>query len=336
MESRNPLIVVGVCVPERQSYASRLARAVGGHLISLAERMPPPGRQHVPLLPEHPSATPRAAGIVADVASVLDLPHLGLANDPQSSVICVVDALHLQHDLRDGEPLLQAAADGDDRADFGSRARRAVSYLEAATLISFVNWESTPTAELSLLMALASHLSPGARVRLSRGPAEDLRALRSARQEPVPLLERAGWVHALNDEHDPHMTDARVTTLRYEQPRPFHPGRLMHTLDDIDSGRLGTLLRSAGFCRLATRAGILARWDQVGSAIWIDPLSAEVETATTAQDLAFTGLDLDHEGIRNALDSAAVTDDELTAGPAAWRRFADPLPTWPVNVEEAP
>jgi G3E family GTPase len=336
VENRNPLIVVGVCVPERRSYAARLAQAIGGRLLSLAERMPPPGRQHVPLSPEHPSAMPRAVAIAADVASELDLPHLGLANDPRSSVICVVDTLHLADDLRDGAPLLQAAADGDDRADFGSRARRAVSYLEGATLISFVNWESTPTAELSLLMALASHLNPAARVRLSRGPAEDLRALRSSPQDPVPLLERAGWVHSLNDEHDPHMTDSRVTTLRYEQPRPFQPGRLMHTLDDLDSGRLGTLLRSAGFCRLATRAGILARWDQVGSAIWIDPLSGEVETATTAQDLAFTGLDLDQHGIRSALDSAAVTDEELTAGPATWRRFADPLPAWPVNVEETP
>jgi G3E family GTPase len=298
--------------------------------------MPPRQRQHVPLSPEHPSLSRRPTSVVADVARELDVPHLGLANDPQSSVICVVDALHLQDDLRDGEPLLPTAADGDDRGDFGSRARRAVSYLEAATLVSFVNWESTSTAELSLLMAIASHLNPAARVRLSRGPAEDLRALRSSPQDSPPLLERAGWVHSLNDEHDPHMTDPRVTTLRYDQPRPFHPGRLIHALDDIDSGRLGTVLRSAGFCRLATRAGILARWDQVGSAIWIDPLSAELETATTAQDLAFTGLDLDQEGIRSALDCAAVTDEELTAGPDAWRRFADPLPAWPVNVEELP
>lgn len=336
MQNSSPLVVVGVCVPERQSYAARLARETGGHLIPLVERTPPQGRQPIPLSPEHPAAARMPSSIVADVASELDLPHVSLANDPRSSVICVVDTLHLAHDLRDGEPLMKAVGDGDDRGDFGSRARRAVSYLEAATLICFVNWESTPTAELSLLMALASHLNPAARVRLSRGPAEDIRALCASSPQSPPLLERAGWVHSLNDEHDPHMTDSRVTTLRYEQPRPFHPGRLTTTLNDIDSGRLGTALRSAGFCRLATRAGILARWDQVGSAIWIDPLSADLEAATTAQDLAFTGLDLDRHGIRAALDAAAVTDEELTAGPAAWRRFADPLPAWPVNVEELP
>ncbi|MFJ2542913.1 GTP-binding protein [Microbacterium sp. NPDC087589] len=336
MDNSNPLVVVGVCAPERQSYAAHLARATGGRLISLIERMPPQAQRSISVSPEHPSVARMPSSTVADVANGLDLLHLDLANDPQSSVICVVDALHMSHDLRDGEPLMEIVGEGDDRGDFGSRARRAASYLEVASLICFVNWEPIPTAELSLLMAIASHLNPTARVRLSRGPGEDLRALRASPQDPRPLLERAGWVHSLNDEHDPHMTDSRVATLRYDQPRPFHPGRLTQALDDIDSGRLGTVLRSAGFCRLATRAGVLARWDQVGSAMWIDPLSSELEAATTAQDLAFTGVDLDQHGIRSALDAAAVTDDELTAGPAAWRRFADPLPAWPVDVEELP
>lgn len=331
---KSPLIVIGVCAPERRSYAARLSQAAGGPLITRAERSSPAGSQDISFSPQHPSIARRPARAVVDVACELDLPHLGLASDPEASVICVVDAVHLADDLRDGRPLVEAAPAGDDRGDFGSRARRAVSFLEGATLISFVNWESTPTPDLSLLMALASHLNPSARVRLSRGPAEDLRALLAAPHVPSELLERAGWVHRLNDEHDPHMTDSRVSTLRYEQPRPFHPGRLSTALDDIDSGRHGRVVRSAGFCRLATRAGILARWDQVGSAIWIDPLSADVDAAMTAQDLSFTGIDLDRQGIRNTLDLAAVTDDELTAGPAAWRRFTDPLPIWPVDEAE--
>ncbi|MGA7149485.1 MAG: GTP-binding protein [Microbacterium sp.] len=273
---------------------------------------------------------------MADVASELDLPHLAIANVPQSSVICVVDALHMADDLNDGRPLIDGAGPGDDRGDFGSRARQAISFLECATLITFVNWESTPTSDLSILMAIASHLNPTARVRLSRGAAEDVHAVFGSGPSAASLVERAGWVHTLNDEHDPHMTDRRVTTLRYEQPRPFHPGRLSIALNELESGRLGTILRSAGFCRLATRAGVLARWDHVGSAIWIDPLTADVEAATTAQDLSFMGLDLDVHGIREVLDTAAVTDDELTAGPAVWRRFADPLPAWTVGVEELP
>jgi G3E family GTPase len=61
------------------------------------------------------------------------------------------------------------------------------------------------------------------------------------------VLERAGWVRALNDEHDPYMTDPRVSTVRYERLRLFHPSRLAAALDEIDTGRFGLLLRSAGF-----------------------------------------------------------------------------------------
>lgn len=335
MDTRNPVVVVGVCAPERQSYAERLARAIDGHLLPLFGGRPDAGQHPVELPSAHPSITRRPAEIVADLASELDLPHLPLAQGPDASVICVVDTVHLGHDLRDGAPLIADAPEGDDRRDFGSRARRAASYIEGATLIAFVNWESTPTAELSLLMALASHLNPTARVRLSRGPTEDLHALHASPRSAPPLLERAGWVHSLNDEHDPYMTDPRVTTVRYEQPRPFHPARLHTALDVIESGHHGLVLRSAGFCRLASRTGILARWDQVGSALWIDPLSTDVETASTVQDLAVTGLDLDHEGLRTALDDATVTDDELTAGPTAWWRFSDPFPAWPSIVDQA-
>lgn len=335
MGSRNPVVVVGVCAPERRSYAERLAQAIDGHLAPLTDGQRARGRQPVEFSAAHPSIAWRPAEIVADLASELDLPHLPLTQDPDAFVICVVDTVHLGDDLRDGSPLIACAPEGDDRRDFGSRARRAVSYIEGATLVAFVNWESTPTSELSLLMALASHLNPTARVRLSRGPAEDFHALRASPRFAPPLLERAGWVRSLNDEHDPHMTDPRVTTVRYEQPRPFHPARLRTALDDIASGDHGAVLRSAGFCRLASRTGILARWDQVGPAIWIDPLSTDIENASTVQDLAVTGLDLDHAGLRAALDDATVTDDELTAGPAAWRRFSDTFPAWPSIADEA-
>ncbi|WP_102192958.1 GTP-binding protein [Microbacterium aurantiacum] len=336
MEHRDPLVVVGVCAPERRRYAASLASATNGYLILLAERPPSQREEGLQLSTAPPLAAATPPRIVADVSADLDLPHLGLAADPRSTVICVVDAVHMLDDLHDGRPLIDVVAEGDDRGDFGARARRAVSLLEGATLIILVNWETVATADLALLMTIASHLNPTARVRLSREAAEDIRSLSSAQQEPAPLLERAGWVHALNDEHDPYMTDPRVTTLRYEQQRPFHPARLSAALNDIDAGAYGTVLRSAGFCRLATRPGILARWDHVGSAIWIDPLSSDIETATTAQDISLTGLNLDPGGLRRALDVAALTDDELTAGPAAWRRFADPLPAWPLIVEESP
>ena len=48
--------------------------------------------------------------------------------------------------------------------------------------------------------------------------------------------------------------------------------------------------------------------------------------AAIGQELAFIGLDLDANALHDVLDSAALTDDELTAGPAPWARYPDPFP----------
>ncbi|GAA3028854.1 CobW C-terminal domain-containing protein [Microbacterium dextranolyticum] len=325
-----PLIVTGLCTPERKRYSAGLAAATRRGLIEI------PGG-HAAVGGSTPTRITPAAGdlghVVVDVDVDVDVRHLDVVmGSPAPPIVCVIDARHLIDDLRDGSPLDPRAPAGDDRGDVGARARRAATLLEAAESVSIVQWESVDTPRLSLLMALASHLAPRARVRLSRGPADDVRALFAARtlpSTPDEVLERAGWVHALNDSHDPHMTDPRVTTFRYERLHPFHPARLASALDRIDAGRSGLLVRSAGFCRIASRPGILARWDQVGSAIWIDPLDAGPSADGTAQDIALTGLDLIVGDLVATLDSALVTDAELEEGPECWRRMPDPLPVWP-------
>ena len=143
------------------------------------------------------------------------------------------------------------------------------------------------------------------------------------------MHSRAGWLHALSNAHDPYMTDRRVATVRYEQLRPFHPGRLTRALDRIEAGRCGHVVRSAGICRLATRMETAASWEHVGSAMWIDPLDLDDDSSAVGQDIVFTGVALMPHLLLRELDEAVLTDAELAAGPRAWRRFADPLPAWP-------
>lgn len=316
------IAVVGVCGAERRSYARALA-AAGGHRFDRVRMIPS-------LASRSPDALvwPADASVVADIATDSDLVHtLAALPGPDLTVVCVVDARHTIADLRGTAALTEGAPVGDARGDVGARARQAASALELATHVVFVNWEGVETPALSLQMALASHLNPGAIVRLSRGAELDAPAVRAS-ADGEPLLQRAGWVRRLGDAHDPYLTDPRVTTLRYEQLRPFHPGRLVRVLDRIDRGACGILLRSAGFCRLATRPGILARWEQAGSAMWIDPVASGPDLEATVQDIALTGIRLHPGLLRTALDSAALTDAELAAGPSAWERFADPLPVW--------
>jgi len=323
------IVIMGVCAPERRTYAERTALALTRPLHLL---------RHSDLRVAHalPLPRPRAddENVVVDLGTDVDLIHaIAARGGPEVEAVCVVDARHMIGDLLDDAPLAASARPGDTRGDVGARARQGALALELATRIVWVNWGQVPTAALAVQMALASHLNPGAVVRLSRDPLSDLVSGGSRRGE---ILERAGWVHALNEEHDPYMRDNRVMTLRYDQVRPFHPGRLSTALDRLDGGAAGRLVRSAGFCRLATRLGILARWEHVGSAMWLEPIGADDGRMGLGQEIAFTGLDLSAPRLAHILDAAALTDAEFAAGPSAWASFEDPLPAWPATQPSIP
>lgn len=140
-----------------------------------------------------------------------------------------------------------------------------------------------------------------------------------------------GWVCCINGEHEPWFHDAHVQTLLYRNLRPFHPERLLATFNGpIGSGRLGTVIRSAGFCQLATRLPRIGLWSHVGQMITLDPtpfLSTDPRHPS-GQELVLTGLGLDGRGIVAALDAATLDDEEFTAGPAHWNTLADPLTPW--------
>ncbi|MBM3715817.1 MAG: cobalamin biosynthesis protein CobW [Actinobacteria bacterium] len=325
------IAIMGVCAPERLAYAERTATATG-RALHLARRTNH-GTAHT-----LPRPRPRTddGRIVVDLGTDVDLVHTLLSHGGVAAeAVCVVDARHMIGDLLEDAALVASARPGDPRGDVGARARQAATALELATRIVWVNWEQVPTAALAVQMALASHLNPAAIVRLSLDPLRDL-ASPAVRDGESEVLERAGWVRALNDEHDPYMSDRRVRTLRYDQVRPFHPGRLMAALDRLDEGAAGRLVRSAGFCRLATRPGILARWEQVGSAMWIEPIGADDGRMGLGQEIALTGLDLSPAVLGRLLDDAALTDDEIAAGPAAWAHYEDPLPAWSVVGSSLP
>ncbi|OZD42856.1 hypothetical protein CH252_26095 [Rhodococcus sp. 06-1477-1B] len=323
------IAIMGVCAPERRAYAERTAVALSRslHLLRYADLRV----SHALPLPR-----PRAndASCVVDLGTDVDLIHaIAARGGSDVEAVCIVDARHMIGDLLDDAALSASASPGDTRGDIGARARQSALAIELATRIVWVNWEQVPTAALAVQMALASHLNPAAVVRLSRDPLSDLR---SAARHEGEILERAGWVRALNAEHDPYMRDNRVMTIRYEQLRPFHPARLSAALDRLDDGAAGRLVRSAGFCRLASRPGILARWEHVGSAMWIEPLGTDDGRMGMGQEIVFTGLDLSAPKLAHVLDGAALTDDELAAGPAAWAAFDDPLPAWPAVDSSIP
>ncbi|WP_309080634.1 GTP-binding protein [Zhihengliuella sp.] len=374
------VLVVGACAPERHEHASAIARARGATIVrpegpggsvlggpvldgsvlrgSAASASTPgeagPSRR-LPRWLDDLAATLHVAagrddvrGIVVDLpAEVPVLDAIGLFDGdgspgPVADVVCVVDAAHLLEDLFDGEYL----------PGFVARALLAVRQIEFATVVAVTNWSGLTGPDVSLVVSLISHLNPTAHLELDvqRWLDDDRRG---APNTPTGL--RPGWIRRLNSDHPssfaPRIRDERVSTLRYDSVRPFHPERLRVALDELERGGsdrgspelggserggAGRVVRSAGFARLATRSGITAQWEHVGRMFDLLPLEedgAAEEPLCVGQDLILTGIGLDEERLRRLLDAAVLTDDELLAGPREWAGFHDPFPAW-VHVRD--
>ena len=96
------------------------------------------------------------------------------------------------------------------------------------------------------------------------------------------------------------------------------------------------LLRSKGFCWIATRPTIAAIWSQAGPNLVIEPAqywsTTELEPS---QEIVFIGLRLDRDKLTGLLESALLTDAEVAAGEGAWLAYPDPLPAWGITHSHA-
>jgi G3E family GTPase len=352
------LAVIGTCTEHRRGYAERIARDTGCMLLSagrIAAGIDP--------LDDAVSLAPwgwRDGGTIVELPAAIPVQDAvgAFAGNPQTrlrGLVCVVDAAGLLVALHeDGYVAYPAWGRRGRLLEYTARATVTATQIEHTSVVSVVNWRPLPRVQLRAVLDLVGALSPCARIRLqhrgARPPALDVP------YSPDEL--RPGWARLL--QHGASFGSATsatasgdwpgtsssgsatssaaasaVDTWRYEQIRPLHPARLRAVLDEqIEPGRLGMVLRSSGICRLATRPAITARWDQTGSRFSLSPLADDVHGAelpiasTPGQDLVFFGLGLNRTGLAAVLDTAALADDELIAGPTAWRDFEDPFPAW--------
>lgn len=345
------IAVTGACAQERGSCARSIAEArrfvfvpaeQTGQGLEAVDRAVTLMRKaiHVPgVVLEYPLEVP-----VMEIVGSLTAPEAGTT---LIDLVCVLDVGCMLADL-DSEEFIRVplTSDANDGGVITSRAELLVAQIEFASTIAVVNGRSLQPKVLERATSLLSHLAPSAEQRLVANPCSRHgrdglggrdglevpgRAGRTYAQRPP----NAGWVAILNQEFPPQRQSCVVEAIRYEQYRPFHPGRLHHALQAcLFQGHCGHILRSAGFARLATRPHITAQWDQVGRIFTLSPLAlddslgAEDEFLAFGQDLAFIGTGLNELRLRQVLDEAALSDAELEAGPMEWAGFPDQFPAW--------
>ena len=208
----------------------------------------------------------------------------------------------------------------------GDVADLLVDQVEFANVLVVNKTDLVSPEELARLDALLRRLNPSARLLHARRGVVDLaEVLDTGLYDPATAAQAPGWAQELAGGHTPETEEYGIRSVTYRASRPFHPARLAEALSDWQG-----VLRSKGFCHVATRPDVLAVWSQAGPDLVIEP-GELLDVPEARQELVFIGVDLDVTEPARRLDPALLTDQELAAGPDVWRTFADPLPEWDLN-----
>ncbi|MEV0711449.1 GTP-binding protein [Nocardia aurea] len=245
------------------------------------------------------------------------------------TMVTVVDASTFLVEIARGQALADRnleAAQGDTR----TIADLLIDQVEFADVLLLNKTDLVSVTAAGAVEATLRRLNPRARILRTVDSAVDLdQVLGTGRYNPVVAAESDGWAEESAGGHLPETEEFGIGSLTYTAARPFHPRRLADALHQLRG-----MLRSKGFCWLASRPGFAAVWSQAGPNLTFEPAawwsSLEVPAG---QEIVFIGVRIDRDEVRALLDGALLTDREFARGATEWITYADPFPVW-VDLHE--
>lgn len=243
------------------------------------------------------------------------------------TMVTVVDCSTFLPEVVRGQTLAErdlSAGDGDAR----SVADLLMDQVEFADVILLNKTDLVSPAHVGAVETVVRRLNPRATLlRTDHGVVELSEVLSTGRYDPIAAAEAPGWDEEIADGHTPETEEYGIGSMTFRADRPFHPQRLAEIL-----GQLRGVLRSKGFCWIASRADIAAIWSQAGPNLVIEPAQFWSTTdISPGQEIVLIGLRLDRVRVDELLRWALLTDDEVVQGPAGWAGYPDPLPEWGVT-----
>ncbi|MFJ7909132.1 GTP-binding protein [Kitasatospora sp. NPDC096204] len=233
----------------------------------------------------------------------------------------VVDAANFLPELVSGDEL---AARGLDQYEDDERtvSDLLIDQVEFADVIVLNKLDLVGEQEAVRLRAALTRLNPAARIVPARhGRVDPAELLGTGRFDVERAQQAPGWVAELNGDHIPETEEYGISSTVFRAERPFHPGRLWEFVtEDLDGGAYGTVLRSKGFFRLATRPHVTGLWSQAGSVARFEP--AGVHADSQGQELVFIGTALNADALHDRLAACLLADGEPIL------RGEDPFPAW--------
>jgi G3E family GTPase len=243
------------------------------------------------------------------------------------TLVTVVDCSTFLAEIARGEALAErdmTAGEGDAR----NIADLLVDQVEFADVILLNKTDLVSPATLGTVETLVRRLNPTAKlIRTDHGVVGLDEVLDTGLFDPITAADAPGWDEEIAEGHTPETEEYGISSMTFRSDRPFHPQRLADAL-----GQMTRILRSKGFCWIASRPSIAAIWSQAGPNLVIEPAqywsTTEIEPG---QEIVFIGVKLDRDKVHRLLSEALLTDDELSAGQDMWRGYGDPLPEWGVT-----
>lgn len=242
------------------------------------------------------------------------------------TMVTVIDASTFLGELSRGEALADrdlAAGDGDIR----TIADLLVDQVEFADVILLNKTDLVSETTCATATAVLRRLNPSAKILPTDYGRVDLSEVLDTRLFDLDLAAQLpGWDQELTNGHTPETEEYGISSVTFRAERPLHPHRLNAALDQLQG-----LLRSKGFCWIASRPDLAAIWSQAGPNLVIEPAQYwSTADFPPGQEIVFIGVRLDRKRVLGLMESALLTDAELAEGPHRWVDYPDPLPPWGV------
>jgi len=270
------------------------------------------------------------------------------------TMVTVVDARNFLQDYESSDFIAQRGQSLGEE-DQRTVVDLLVEQVEFCDVIVVNKGDLVTVDEMARLTAILHTLNPRAeivvsafgKVALDKVLATEKFSFEQARNAP-------GWLKEMRGEHVPETEEYGISSFSYRRHRPFHPQRFW----DLIRSEWAGVVRSKGFFWLASRMEFVGEWSQAGGicrhqaaglwwaavedADWPSDEAYRLEIlkrwqppyGDRRQELVFIGMNMDEADIVRRLDACLLDDDELAAGPLAWRKLRDPFPRWRKIEEE--
>ncbi len=287
---------------------------------------------------------------VAETFMFVDDEGLGLRDVARlDTLVTVVDAVNFGSDFESLDELTDRGIGLNDE-DTRDVVQLLIDQIEFANVLVVSKADLVDERRLGELESMLRQLNPAAKiVRSTLGSAPVTELLNTGRFSEDWAAENGNWLTVPRGQETSETEEYGFRSFVYEARRPFHPERLMAT---IEGELFDGVVRSKGVVWLATRHDKAGEWSQAGGLFSLHP--AGLWAASTSRDewpddpefhndvaevweepwgdrrieLVVIGRYLDENQIAEALSECLLTDEELEASPAVWDAFEDPFDPW--------